>query len=278
MKIQGFPKTGFALATAMLVAFSTATIFAQDTATAPPVANSNPGPDLSGPVEQVLQLAQAKISDTTIITYVQNSGTVYGLDAPQIVYLKQQGVSEAVINAMLNQRNVMAAAAAAQTPPPQNYSQNPPPQNYSQTPVPSEQYQPNGDQSGEVAQPSTPAPSASSVYYVPNSSAYYCYNWTSPYYSYYYPYYSYYYPYYYSWGWPYYYYGYRYPYYRGYYYPGYHYGGYYGGGYYGGGYHSGGSWGGGGYHSGGMSGGSGRQLSSVSGGMGGGGMGGGGHH
>ncbi|MGA8181073.1 MAG: hypothetical protein WB792_13510 [Desulfobacterales bacterium] len=48
---------------------------------------------LSYGMPQVLQLAHAKISDSTIIAYIQNSGTVYNLDASQIVYLKQQGVS-----------------------------------------------------------------------------------------------------------------------------------------------------------------------------------------
>jgi len=180
MKIQGFHKTSLALATALIVASSTSNIFAQDTAT-PPVTAATPttAPGLPAPVAQVLQLSQAKISDSTIVAFVQNSGTVYGLNADQIVYLKQQGVSETVIDAMLNQRSAMAAAA--QTPPPAP-----------QTTMPAQASAPDTT----VAQPTTPAPS--SVYVVPDTQTY---NYNSSVYAYpnYYPYYD---PYYAYYGWP----------------------------------------------------------------------------
>jgi len=76
---------------------------AQDAAT------TTAAPTLSPAAAQVLQLAQAKVGDDTIIAYIQNSDTIYGLNASQIVYLKQQGVSSAVINTMLNQRTRLAA-------------------------------------------------------------------------------------------------------------------------------------------------------------------------
>ncbi|HTV42717.1 MAG TPA: hypothetical protein VMF08_19290 [Candidatus Sulfotelmatobacter sp.] len=249
MKITGFQKTGITLAAATLVAFLTPKIFAQDTnafgqyemPTGTP-ANSQPPPPetqaappempntgsttpLSGPDEQILQLSQAKISDSTIITYIQNSSTIYGLDASQIVYLKQNGVSEAVINAMLNQRTAMGQQ--------QQQAQMPPPGSD----------QSAGAYQGAVAQPSSPAPST--TYVVPDSQTANYNSWASQYY--YYPYYSYY-PYY---GYPYYSYGWYWPYwgwggYRGWgYYGGYH--GYYGG--FHGGFH--GSVGGGGFHGGG---------------------------
>src|SRR5215469_15628111 len=135
MKIQGFQSTGLTLVAASLVAFSTANTFGQETnafgqyemptGTPPEEASTVPTPSansttpLSPADMQILQLTQAKISDSTIITYIQNSGTVYGLDASQIVYLKQQGVTEAVINAMLNQRSAMAAAQQQQQQQPQ---------------------------------------------------------------------------------------------------------------------------------------------------------------
>jgi hypothetical protein len=225
MKIQGFQKTGLTMAAAIVMGLSSINAFCQDS-TVPP-APATTAPALNPAVAQVLELSQAKISDGTIITYVQNSGTIYGLDASQIVYLKQQGVSEPVINAMLNQRNAMAAAAAQQPPPPQ--------QNNPQTTG-------MGDQQNGVAQPTTPAPSA---YVVPDSQTYNYNAWAYPYYysyPYYYPYYSSYY-----WGWP----AYSYWGWRGGYYSGWRGGGYYGGGhggYYGGGgaYHTGGGWSGGG--------------------------------
>ena len=238
------------LAAATLVAFSTLKIFAQDTnAFGPyemPTANTQPPPEtqapppetpttpmppstapLSGAQMQILQLSQAKIGDSTIITYIQNSSTMYGLNASQIVYLKQSGVSEAVINAMLNQSTAMAQQQQ------QQQAQMPPPGSD----------QSAGAYQGAVAQPSSPAPS--SVYVVPDSQTANYNSWASPYW--YYPSYSYYpyyysYPYYsYGWGWPYW--GWGWGGYRGYGYHGY-YGGYHG--YYGGGFH--GSFGGGGFH------------------------------
>ncbi|HEV2319981.1 MAG TPA: hypothetical protein VGV18_09535, partial [Verrucomicrobiae bacterium] len=103
MKIQGFPGTGTTLVAAALMIFSARNSFGQETnafgeyempngtpteSTTPPA--SAPAVSLSPADAQVLQLTQAKISDGTIITYIQNSGTVYGLNASQIVYLKQQ--------------------------------------------------------------------------------------------------------------------------------------------------------------------------------------------
>src|SRR5438067_6721187 len=59
---------------------------------------------LSHGVPQVLQLSQANVGDDVIVRYIQNSGTIYALSAPEIVYLKQEGVSDAVLGAMLDQR------------------------------------------------------------------------------------------------------------------------------------------------------------------------------
>ena len=171
---------------------------------------------LSYGVPQILQLSQAKIGDSTIVAYIQNSGTIYSLNASEIVFLKQQGVSDAVITTMLNQRQ-RVAQAAFQTAPPAVMSQPG-----------------SAETSTAVAQPAATyvqtVPS-STVYVIPDTQTY-------QYYNNYYPYYGYY------------------PYYSGWYYPavsfsfgfgggyhgGYYHGGYYGGyhGYYGGGYHGGG--------------------------------------
>ena len=179
MKTKGFQITGLTLAAATVVAFSTANAFADDTnafgqyempppdastTVAPPPSATQTTP-LSPADAQVLQLAQAKVSDSTIIAFIQNSTTVYGLDASQIVYLKQQGVSEAVINTMLNQRSAMAAVQQQQQQ--QQQQQMPPPDQGAA----SQQY--------AVAQPSTPAPST--VYVVPDSSTVYYNSWAAPY-------------------------------------------------------------------------------------------------
>jgi hypothetical protein len=81
-------------------------------------------PPLSYGVSQVIQLSQAQIGDSTIITFIKNSGNSYGLDAPQIIYMRQQGVSEPVISAMLtqpqpgSQPTPTASAPATTTPDP----------------------------------------------------------------------------------------------------------------------------------------------------------------
>jgi len=179
--------------------------------------------ELSYGMPQVLQLVKAKVSENVILTYVQNSGNRYGLNANQIVYLRQQGVSDAIITAMLNQHAQVAQAA-----PQQNYSDA----NSAPTAT-------------VVAQPATAyvqtVPS-STVYVIPDTQTYRYYN------GYYdsYPYYGGYY-----YGWPYpalsFSFGFGGGYRGGYYHGGW--GGGYRGGYYGGGgYRGGGGSHGGGHH------------------------------
>src|ERR1700744_1811892 len=74
------------------VAQSTPTATAPSTATSI-TAPATAAPQLSYGVAQILQLTQAKVSDDTVVAYVKNSGNSYGLDANQIIYLRQQGVS-----------------------------------------------------------------------------------------------------------------------------------------------------------------------------------------
>ena len=112
-------------------------------------------PALPYGVPQIIQLSQSHLSDTTIVTYVRNSGNSYGLDADQIIYLQQQGVSETVINAMLTQpkpgiATVAYAPVTTVAAPPQDYTVVlPPPAPVTVTEVP-----------------------ASSVYVIPDSATY----------------------------------------------------------------------------------------------------------
>lgn len=114
---------------------------------------------------QVVKLEQAKVSDNTIITYINTSGSSYGLDAGQIIYLKQQGVSDAVLNAMLTQPKYTAPATSA---PEANMAdvadtadqQTPPPSIVTTLP----------DDSASIIPPASPAPS---VTYVPSAPTYY---------------------------------------------------------------------------------------------------------
>jgi len=98
MKTPSFQKS-FLVAAAAL-ALSAITVAAQNSS----AAASQPAPvDLSYGASQIVELAHAKVSDDTIIAYIRNSGNSYALDADQIIYLRQQGISDAVVNVMLNQ-------------------------------------------------------------------------------------------------------------------------------------------------------------------------------
>jgi opacity protein-like surface antigen len=58
---------------------------------------------LSAGVLDVLKLARSKVADDIIVSFINKSGVTYNLGAPEIIYLRGQGVSERVITAMLNQ-------------------------------------------------------------------------------------------------------------------------------------------------------------------------------
>jgi hypothetical protein len=62
-------------------------------------------------VEEILTLTRAQIGETLVMNYIKNSGTIYNLQALDIVHLRDQGVSERIIGAMLDQKaNVIAEA------------------------------------------------------------------------------------------------------------------------------------------------------------------------
>jgi hypothetical protein len=162
-------KNTFLAAAAGLV-FTAMTVVAQDSTA---VTRSAPV-ELSYGASQIVQLAQAKISDDTIISYIHNSANSYDLNADQIIYLRQQGVSDAVVNVMLNQpRNAPVATASAA--PQQN---NSPDTSSAQTSI-------------VAAQPTTTyvqSVPSSTVYVIPDTQTYY---YNSTYYQpYNYPYYA----------------------------------------------------------------------------------------
>ncbi len=142
-------------------------------------------------VEDVLKLTRAQINDDIILNYIHNSGTIYNLSPQDIVYLRNQGVPDRVVNAMLDQKKKVTQVAAQAAPAPV-------------TPAPAIPDSASVPNAPAVAAPDysqvapQPAPPASSVYVIPPPAVNY------PYYYPYYGYSGYYGPYY----------G---PYYRGYY-------------------------------------------------------------
>ena len=184
---------------------------------------------LSPGVPDVLKLGRAHVSDEAITAFISNSGRTYHLSVSEILYLREQGMSDQVLTAMLSAGQNAAAtiAQAAPQPAPQPASQP------ASQPVPTG---PTADWANSSPQPATAAPQYAPTY----DAVAPVYTQPSPVYAYPAPSYSYYdaWPYY--WGYPSLSFGFGFG--RGYY-GGYH-GGYYGGGYHGGGYHGGGGCGG----------------------------------
>jgi hypothetical protein len=185
--------------------------------TAPGASGQKPAEpvQLSYGVEDILKVTRAKVSDDVMVPFIKNSGRLYQLTSSEIIYLHDEGMSDQVISAMLNQTRRLARAT------PQK-----PPQTGAASPALA---------LADAPQYVTASAPTSSVYVIPSSAVYDC-----PYYPYY-PYYGYGYPWislgfgYWGWG----YYG------GGYYCGNGHYGGGYHGGYHGGGHPSGGHPGGG---------------------------------
>ncbi len=165
------------LAAGAMLPFSLGTTLAADPVSATPestvVVQSAPTAPVKLPygVEDVLKLSKAQVSDDIVVNYIQNSGTVYNLSSQDILYLRNQGVSDRVIGAMLNQKTAVqqqaaqAAAAAASAP--------------------------DANTAAAVSAPVAPVveaqPAASSVYVIPYPDTTYAYYGGYPYY---YPYYA----------------------------------------------------------------------------------------
>ena len=84
------------------------------TTTAATSAADSPAPKLPYGADDVLKLTRAQVSEDVTLNYVRNSGTIYNLAPNDIVYLRNEGVSDRVINTMLDQRKTVPAETAAQ--------------------------------------------------------------------------------------------------------------------------------------------------------------------
>src|SRR5438552_3612983 len=58
--------------------------------------------DLSSNVAEVVRLAESGVGDEVVLAFIQNSKASYGLTADHVLYLRDVGVSSAVITAMMN--------------------------------------------------------------------------------------------------------------------------------------------------------------------------------
>jgi hypothetical protein len=146
-------------------------------------------------VEDVLKLSRAQVSEDVTLSFIRNSGTIYNLAPKDIVYLKNEGVSDHVVNAMLDQGKsvptIMGAQAAPATAPTAAQALVYSDANAAAAAQASPQYAPTYAQPAPVyAQPESTYAPPSTVYVVPYSSPGYGYSSYSPYYGGYYPYYG----------------------------------------------------------------------------------------
>jgi hypothetical protein len=131
---------------------------------------------------EVVKLTKAQVSEEVVISYVQNSSSTTRLTPDDIVRLRNEGVSDRVIYAMMDKNNkaiAVASASANTTPQAPVYQDVAPPE--AQAPAPQ--------------QPATAplTPSASSTYVIPYPAATTAYYGSyAPYYYPYPPYYGYY--------------------------------------------------------------------------------------
>jgi hypothetical protein len=93
-----------------------------DTATPdnPPALPANIYP--FSPLAQVIKLMQAGVSEDVIKNYVSNSGSTFNLDSDKIIYLKDIGLPDDIVTAMMQRDQVLQqqmATATYQPPPPE---------------------------------------------------------------------------------------------------------------------------------------------------------------
>ena len=128
-----------------------------------PPANLSPG------LQEVLKLTKAQMGDDVIVGYINNSGTAFHLTADDLVYLKDQGVSQPVIAALLQAKAAVPApqpaSAVIVSPAPSPAPQPAPPIIANPAPGPAPQFAPAVvvQQPGPPPQMPPPGPPAQEV-------------------------------------------------------------------------------------------------------------------
>jgi hypothetical protein len=111
MKIKLFPKRVLGTAITVLCLIGIASPFssrAQTQSTPLPSNNSAESGALpsnippTSPLAQVVRLAQAGVDESVIMTYVTNSGSMFNLNPDEIIYLKDIGLPNEVVTAMMH--------------------------------------------------------------------------------------------------------------------------------------------------------------------------------
>src|ERR1039457_2139579 len=126
MKSRIFCKPRMALVVIVLCSQTAPVLLAQNSSPAPASAEAAAPASvsetrtvqLSSGVPDILKLGHAHLSDDAITAFISNSGRTYHLSVSEILYLREQGVSDQVLTAMLSAGQNVAATAAQAAPQP----------------------------------------------------------------------------------------------------------------------------------------------------------------
>ena len=129
MKIKLYMKFAFVtalLATAVVYSCAAQNPDTSDSSITPGALPSNIAVD--SPLAQVIRLAQSGVDESVILSYVNNSSITFNLTSDQIIYLKDLGLPNDVVTAMI-QRDQQLGALANTAPPttPETIAQTEPP-------------------------------------------------------------------------------------------------------------------------------------------------------
>ncbi len=78
----------------------------------PPARAIIPPADLSPGVAEVVKLAQSGVGDEVVLAYINKSGPAFNPSVDEIVYLKDLGLSEAVLTSLVSHKNAEGGTAA----------------------------------------------------------------------------------------------------------------------------------------------------------------------
>jgi hypothetical protein len=99
---------GLSMALVLVCRLGIAESTAPQTPNTPPQPTAPSVPDnLSPGVTEVMRLAESGTTEDVILAYIQNANSSFNLTADQILYLRDNGFSSAVVTAMLNRDNVL---------------------------------------------------------------------------------------------------------------------------------------------------------------------------
>ncbi len=129
MKIKLYMKFAFVtalLATAVVYSCAAQNPDTSDSSITPGALPSNIAVD--SPLAQVIRLAQSGVDESVILSYVNSSSITFNLTSDQIIYLKDLGLPNDVVTAMI-QRDQQLGALANTAPPttPETIAQTEPP-------------------------------------------------------------------------------------------------------------------------------------------------------